>query len=182
MMHRFDERKALNVALYLIPKVGEFDDFLYVLYLANKLHLKRHGRSIVSDTYEHGIGGLGMVAVLADESSPLREDAPIARSQNLIWNSKLIAVKEHDPKFLSKSDVEVLDDAVEIACVLSDSGLRNMGEGEDNALREEVRRSNPSLPVKLGAAIIARSVTDADVVRTMRMDTEMLVDYLNGCD
>lgn len=181
-MHRFDERKALEVAIYAIRKVGEYGDLLTVLYLANKLHLARHGRAIVEDTYEHGIGGLSMVAMLSDASDVTKDDSPIIRSRQSLWDSRLLVRREPDVKFLSESDAEALDDAIELSEVLSDKGLRDLGHSESDALHDAVHKQYPDFPMRVGAAFLAPNVTTTDVARTMRVMPEGLIDYLNGCD
>lgn len=182
MKHRFDERKALEVAIYAIRKVGEYGGLLTVLYLANKLHLKRHGRAIVSDTYENGIGGLAMVAMLSDVSDIDKEDPPIVRSKKSLWDSQLLVRREPDMMFFSRSDIEALDDAIELSEVISDQSLRDLGQSESDSLHDAVHHVHPEYPIRSGAAFIAHNVTETDVVRTMRVVPEYLIDYLNGCD
>lgn len=184
MMHEFDPKKALEVAVYLSGRSGEFYEFMGTLYLANKLHLFRHGRSITSDTYTtNTLQGVSMTALLIDASSPETENPALLRSEQDLRRSILVPTRDADMRFLSVSEVECIDQIIEVLSALSDIAVREIFNSELDALvdmansnREVIRTRKSSHQLFMGV----NGITDVDVAETMSRKPEGLARYIES--
>lgn len=186
MLHKFDKRKALEVAVYLSGRTRGFPEFIGTLYLANKLHLFRYGRSIVSDTYtSNTLKGEQMVALLREASSPETLNPSILRSEENLKRSVFVPTREADMQFLSETDVECLDHAVEMVSVLSYGTVREIWNSEGYALLDVANDKFAANGKRMSIRVLVRGIKDLDdmdVAETMSRKPERLVRYISGAD
>jgi len=117
---------------------------LKVFYLADKLHMERHGRFIFNERYA------------AMKKGPVPSDAynlmkAIRRNENLPFdlispvtyegNHEIVAKREFDDSLFSDSDLECIDEIVEV------SKTQDLGElSHDNAWKNCMRNGQHFMP------------------------------------
>ena len=126
-----DEQKALEVVLYVIQSLHDMYHALKALYVADKLHLERYGRIMYGESY-HAMD-LGPVASIAYDI--LKADEPPLMSRTVEAGRSLIERRQpydrlprRDPNmdYLSKSDIECLDEAVALCNTRTIRELKDM--------------------------------------------------------
>lgn len=120
---QIDVDAAANAIAYIAGRVSNpsFHKVFKVLYLAEKDHLSRHGRTIVGDTYIAMKYG-PVPSAIYDGLKALKGTAPadpdladlVVRLGNLVHvnGSQLTPIGEPDLDWLSDSDVECLDECI----------------------------------------------------------------------
>lgn len=115
----FNPLKAINSVLYVVSKLKKSDmhKISKILYFADMVHLSTYGRSITGDTYiamEYG----PVPSAIYDIFKSLRGDGAsayteMAASAIRIKNRFIVnALQEADLKYLSKTDIQVIDDVI----------------------------------------------------------------------
>lgn len=116
-----DSEKAVNVVLYLakrLPEKRNLYKILKAIYRANKTHLGRYGREVFRENYQALEWG-AVPAFAYDIVTHVRQGKPQPRMPQDV--AKKIAVSpddtikplvDHDPKSLSESDIECLEEAI----------------------------------------------------------------------
>ena len=130
MTSQFDSEKALEVLLYIAARVSDVYTALKVLYFADMKHLAKYGRQISGDSY--------IAMALGPVPSESYDIVKIARGED--WHSLSIPVvpslsadrttlrglRAADMDYLSESDVECLDEAIQEYASLSFSELLSL--------------------------------------------------------
>jgi len=116
-----DSEKAVNVVLYLakrLPEEGNEYKILKAIYLANKTHLTKYGREIFNETYQAlewgAVPALAYDIVKHIQTGKPQPDMPenVRDKINVSKNNTITALVKHDPKALSESDIECLEEAI----------------------------------------------------------------------
>jgi len=116
----YDSEKTSEVLLYLATKVPKFDQYkaCKILFLSDKRHLVRFGRTITGDGYdalEHGpIPSHTRDRIrhfLEDESSDSDLGTMFTLDKNFRY-PRLVPRRSPNLDFLSKSDLDVLEETV----------------------------------------------------------------------
>jgi hypothetical protein len=105
----FDEKKALEAILFIAEKVSDKYKVLKILYLAEKLCLEKYGVLICGDRYARLPYG-----VTPSNSLDLLEKLQKEENSELALNQNNISLKrKFDEKYLSKIDIECLEQSIE---------------------------------------------------------------------
>jgi len=163
---RFDASKAIEVLLYIAERSANVYTALKVLYFADKGHLTKYGRLICGDSYvamRHGPVPSGTYDLIkyARGDGFCWEDAPITEAF-AIQGRTIVPHRKANLDFLSQSDIECLDAAIEQYGQLSFGQLRELSH--DNAFRAS--DENDFIPVEA-------------LVRTLP-NGNLLLDYLQN--
>ncbi|MBL4561043.1 MAG: SocA family protein [Labilibaculum sp.] len=108
---KLNKEKAINTLLYVVKKLEKADKHkMYkILYFADQKHLVNYGRPIIGDTYfklEYGPVPSFVKNIVDEQIKGLEEIVAV-------YNKYYIkAIQEIDLDFLSESDIECLDDAI----------------------------------------------------------------------
>lgn len=109
---QFNKTKAIETILYLAPKVSDSDIYgiCKLLYLVDKTSLEKYGRFVFGETYvamEEGATPSGAYDLLKDA-------AQTPNSEIRIEGNNIIPLREPDLGYLSESDVECLDQIINV--------------------------------------------------------------------
>mgnify|MGYP000866520920 CR=1 FL=1 len=112
----FKYDKALNALLYVTKNVHNLYNVVKVFYFADKLHLSKYGRFIFGDTYIAMEKG-PVPSKIYDMIKSVRENRLDFQSAKLkkaikVEKNDIYAIADPDFDYLSKSDLECLDEAV----------------------------------------------------------------------
>lgn len=113
----FEEDKALNTLLYILQKVDNLYNIMKVFYFADKNHLSKYGRFIFGETYcamEKGqvpSNIYDMIKFVRGDGQR-KFDEEIKQYFHIENRNKVKGDKAPDLEFLSKSDIECLDEAI----------------------------------------------------------------------
>lgn len=112
----FKYDKALNALLYVTKEVHNLYNVVKVFYFADKLHLSKYGRFIFGETYIAMKKG-PVPSKIYDMIKTVRDDRLDFQSSRLkrsikVENDDVYAIAEPDVEYLSKSDLECLDQAI----------------------------------------------------------------------
>jgi uncharacterized phage-associated protein len=131
---RLDVEKAVEVLLYVTSKVPDMYAALKMLYFADRMHLERHGRFIYDETYvamQHGpVPSAAYDIVKAQPPICLCENIAKARAQFANKGNRIMPNREPDLDYLSETDIECLDDALERHGNMSFAQLREASHDE----------------------------------------------------
>lgn len=154
--------KALEVLLYVAKRAPNMYNALKVVYFADKQHLVRYGRLIYGDEYvamSHGpVPSLAydlIKQVRGDAAFELRVDASEAFS--ISEDHQITVRRDAELSFLSESDIECLDQAVEQYGCMPFVQLKTISH-EDAAFQSA--GENDFMTIK----DIAESLSDPDLV------------------
>ena len=108
----FDRKKAIEVILYLIPRIKSADIYglCKLLYLVDKTSLEKYGRFLFGETY----------CAMKEGPTPsytydlLKGVAEMQSEDFFVQGNQVIARRAYDPAWLSKSDIECLDEIINI--------------------------------------------------------------------
>lgn len=109
---KLNKEKAINSLLYVVNKLEKADKHktYKVLYFADKKHLVKYGRPIIGDTYfklEYGPVPSFVKNIVDEQIDGLKEVVAV-------YNQYFIkAIQKENLDFLSESDTECLDEAIE---------------------------------------------------------------------
>ncbi|MBI4006291.1 MAG: SocA family protein [Gammaproteobacteria bacterium] len=115
MRTTFDPEKAVEVILYIAPKIGgDMYNTLKILYLAEKQHLSDYGSLILGDWYiamEYGPVASNSYDILKFVRGDKEYDAgaPHARESFQIKDNVITSKRDADLSLLSRSDRKCLD-------------------------------------------------------------------------
>ena len=109
---QFDREKAIEVILYLASKISNSDIYgiCKLLYLADKTNLEQYGRFIFGESYvamEEGATPSNAYDLLKEAS-----EFPIAGLR--VEKYQVISTREANLDYLSDSDIECLDQIIDI--------------------------------------------------------------------
>lgn len=146
----FNEKKALNAVLYITSKLKrkDFHKIFKVLYFADRNHISEYGRSISGDLYIAMDDG-PVPSKLYDIFKSVRGDGYFKDNGHF---SKIIEVidwdiikplKEPNLKALSKTDIEHLDDSLNLYGNMSWDEVRE--KSHDYAWRSTAKNNPISL-------------------------------------
>lgn len=114
----FDQRKALEVILFISAKVPDLYHILKILYFADKEHLQEHGRFICGDSYVAMSNG-PVPSEVYDMIKHVRGDGNIFRSEyDYLKNdfntegNNVIPLRAPDLDLLSETDLACLEKAI----------------------------------------------------------------------
>lgn len=173
---RFDPEKALEAILYVASK-APIPDLYHVgklMYFADRKHLEKYGRLITGDCYKamkNGPVASGAYDLLKIARGDPGQRCPAGCSSEHVKHSLFVASggdhkvtikRSFDPNFLSKSDINCLDEAIE------QYGKLTFGELNDLS-HDEVWKSasrNDDIPLE----VMARHSANG----------EELLEYLHG--
>ena len=163
--HRLDRDKAMQVLLYVVSRVPNMYNALKVIYFADRQHLAQYGRFIYGDSYvamKHGPVPSTAYDLLnnARGDGEWSCDPAIAEHVQEYFRGSdrdhtVTALQPPDLDFLSESDRECLDEAIEKYGHLSFAKLRHISHN-DKAFR--AADENDWMPPEA----IARSLPNAD--------------------
>lgn len=148
-MTDFDRNKLTELVLYILDKTGGIDFYhaFKILYFAEMKHLAKWGSSIVPDKFcalKYGPVPTGLYYAVKE-----LDDPTMALSESLSEAVKfagedapnvLLPVREANLRYLSKSETEALDQAIEENESLTFGQL--MRKSHDEAWSEANRRTN----------------------------------------
>lgn len=114
----FDEYKSLESIIYVSHKSGDLIHIENILYFADKFHLQKYGRLITGDSYiamKNGpvpSGAYDIIKVVRGDGFAIFDfDPRIAFSVE--YSTKLIPLRTTNLDYLSDSEIECLDVAIE---------------------------------------------------------------------
>jgi hypothetical protein len=134
---RFDPEKGLEVLLYIASHLNEdFYRVLKALYFADKKHLENYGRLICGDHYiamKSGVVPSGLYDYVKDVREPDRPPSHGIDAREAFDLNGFRIVPKRDPKleYLSKSDIECLDQAISDIPKMDWKTFYNATHGED---------------------------------------------------
>jgi len=110
---QFNQKKAIEVILYLAPRVSESDvyNICKLLYIMDKASLEKYGRFVFGESYS----ALPEGATPSHAYDLLKRawDSPIDGIR-VLKEGKVISLREPDLDYLSESDIECLDQTIGI--------------------------------------------------------------------
>ena len=165
----FDEKKALEVVLFIANKCDNLYNLLKILYYADKEHLDKYGRFICGDNYvllPHGpvpSKTYDIVKNVRDNRQP-QISGDLKSSFDVEGQYKLVVKRPPNLELLSKTDIECLDKAIEKYGDLSFEELKVLSHKEPDVI--EVK---DSFDENIYVDIMAKYFEDGD----------LLLEYLN---
>jgi uncharacterized phage-associated protein len=163
---QFDQVKATEAILYLVPKVSDSDVYgiCKLLYLADKTSLEKYGRFVFGETYvamEEGATPSGAYDLLKDA-------AQTPNSEIRIEGNNIIPLREPNLDYLSESDVECLDQIINVYGKVPN--WRRAIDAHDDAWKKSWDKRGNSKSVRIPIESIAELLADSDD----------LIDYLSN--
>ena len=132
--YKFNTEKAVEVLLYIVEKSPNIYNALKVLYFADKGHLARYGRLICGDSYvamRHGpvpSGVYDLVKYVRGDGF-WHIDVPVNEAF-AVQGHNVIPHRQVNLDFLSESDIECLDAAIEQYAHLSFARLKKLSHDD----------------------------------------------------
>lgn len=162
----FNERKAIEVIVYLASKItnSEVYSICKLLYLADKTNLEKYGRFIFGETYcalEEG-------ATPSNAYDLLKDKPESTRDAFVVEGYRVRALRRASIEYLSRSDLESLEETIGIYEKLPNWRKRQDAHDEAWRLSWEKRGTKKSVPIPVEN--IARLFDNADD----------LIDYLTN--
>jgi uncharacterized phage-associated protein len=161
---QFNERKAIEVIIYLASRIKNPDIYSIckLLYLADKTNLEKYGRLIFGDTYSAMEKG----ATPSNAYNLLKEKPPSTRDSFSVSGYNVSVLREPNLEYLSKSDLESLDEIINIYENLPN--WRKSEDAHDDAWRSswEKRGHKKSVPIPI------------ENIAKLFDNVEELIDYL----
>jgi uncharacterized phage-associated protein len=115
--NRLDVEKAVEVLLYVTRKVPDMYAALKVVYFADRMHLEEHGRFIYDETYiamQHGpVPSAAYDIVKAQPPACTCDTVAQARAQFSNEGNRIVGSRDPDLDYLSATDLECLDAAID---------------------------------------------------------------------
>lgn len=131
MKIKYDDMRKINILSYIIDhNVHNKINILKIIYFANKIHLQKYGREVVRDRYramDFGPVPFAFYDILKQISGvgEYNEDINLSEFFSSEYDGVLYFTKiKTDKKYLSKTDEECLDQAIEEFGPLSFNQLR----------------------------------------------------------
>jgi hypothetical protein len=168
----FDTEKALTVMLYLaaeMPEQGNLYKILKAVYRANKRHLEHYGREVFKDQYQALAYGT-VPAYAYDITTHLRDGKPkpdmprdVALKMKVSKTDTVTALEKPNLKYLSKTDIECLEEAVKFYRHKTFNQVKNNAH-EDKAYK--AAKLNSIIPIE-------------DIIRTFP-DGELFLQHIKA--
>ena len=163
---QFDRRKAVEAILYLSKKISKSDIYgiCKLLYLVDKTCLERYGRFVFGETYvamEEGATPSGVYDLLKQTDETLN-------SEIRIEGNNIIPLREPDLDYLSESDVECLDQIINVYGKVPN--WRRAIEAHDDAWKKSWGKRGSKKSIRIPIESIAELLADSDD----------LIDYLSN--
>jgi len=164
----FDRAKAIESILYLVQKVSDADRYgiCKLLYLVDKTSLEKYGRFVFGDSYFAMKEG----PVPSNAYNLLKEAAKEPVDGLKVEGNQVIAERGPDLDRLSESDIECLDQIIEIYGRVPNWVRRR--EVHDQAWRQTWKKRRSKKSVEIPIKSIAQMLSDSDE----------LLDYLTNRD
>ena len=158
----FKKEKALNAVLYITARLirNDFHKIFKILYFADRNHISAYGRSITGDTYIAMNDG-PVPSNLYDIFKSVRGDSYFKDNEKfsdlfVVTNWDLIhPIKEPNLRFLSKTDIDFLDNSLKEYGDLSWDEIRE--KSHDYAWRNTVKNT----PISINNLIIETGNDDS---------------------
>lgn len=155
---QFNETKAIEAILYLAPRVADSDVYgiCKLLYLVDKTSLEKYGRFVFGETYvamEEGATPSGVYDLLKDA-------AQTPNSAIGVEGNSIIPLREPNTDYLSESDVECLDQIINIYGTVPN--WRRAIDAHDDAWRESWEKRGSKKSVRIPIESIAKLLADSD--------------------
>lgn len=121
-MARFEDRKLVEMVLYILNRTGgtDFYHVFKILYFAELKHLAKWGRSITPDTFcalDYGPVPSGLYDAVKNQAAPHSELAKMLSEATTFAGADapyvMLARREADTKYLSKTEKEMLDASID---------------------------------------------------------------------
>lgn len=177
LKRRFDAEKAIEAILYVASKAPIPD--LYhvgkVLYYADRIHLERYGRQITGDKYtamKNGPVASGTYDILktGNEDRALYQSCPcnkdlVKAAFRLLGEQdeyRVVAKRDYDADFFSKSDIKCINEAIELVGRMS---FRTLNDFSHDEVWSSANQND-----EISLEVIAKHCKDGD----------LLVEYLRG--
>jgi uncharacterized phage-associated protein len=140
---KFNETKTINAVLYIVTKLkrNDFHKIFKILYFSDREHLKEYGRTITGDRYIAMSDG-PVPSNLYDIFKSVRGDGYFKDNGkfgvyfSVIGNDLIKAHKEPDLKKLSKTDIQHINNSIELYGNLSWDEIRE--KSHDYAWRSTI--------------------------------------------
>lgn len=133
--YTWDVEKTIEVLLYIAERCPDQYTALKVLYFADRIHLERYGRLICGDSYvamRYGpvpSGAYDLVKLAGGRRYLLLEKLSVEEAFSLQGNS-IVPHRPPNLEYLSESDIECLDEAIERFGSLSFSALKKASHAD----------------------------------------------------
>ena len=155
---QFDKTKAIEVILYLAPKVADSDVYgiCKLLYLVDKTSLEKYGRFVFGETYvamEEGATPSGVYDLLKDAAETPNDEMKIE-------GNNIIPLREPSIDYLSESDIECLDLIIDIYGKVPN--WRRAIDAHDDAWRESWDKRGSKRSVGIPIESIAKLLESSD--------------------
>jgi uncharacterized phage-associated protein len=139
----FNENKTINAVLYIVMKLkrSDFHKIFKILYFSDREHLREYGRTITGDRYIAMSDG-PVPSNLYDIFKSVRGDGYFKDNGkfgvyfSVIGNDLIKAHKEPDLKKLAKTDIQHIDNSLELYGNLSWDEIRE--KSHDYAWRSTI--------------------------------------------
>lgn len=169
MTSTFDRDVAINTILYVAERIGKKKDMHKIfktLYFADKYHLSRYGRTITGDNYiamEYG----PVPSRISDFFKSVRGDSffpagEFAKYFHFINRYMIEPDLKADLDYLSESDVECLDEAIELC---KDKSFRELCDVSHDYAWNETKKNS--------------QINIGDILREC-CESEAYIDYINS--
>ncbi len=139
--NRFDVEKAVEVLLYITEKANNMYNVLKVLYFADKEHLGKFGRLICGDSYvamNKGPVPSGLYDIVKQYRGDGAHNSDITDKNILTVDGfDLIPNRRANTDLLSASDLECLDNSINIYGHMSFGELYDKSHGSDMEAADE---------------------------------------------
>jgi uncharacterized phage-associated protein len=131
----FDLQKSIETILYVSQRQANLYRLLKILYFADKEHLAQYGRTICGDSYvAMRLGpvpsGAYDVIKCARGDGTFLYDESILEAIEVRNRTTVVALRDADVEFLSESDRECLDRAIEQYGRMSFARLKKLGHDD----------------------------------------------------
>jgi len=155
MHNHLDAEKALEAIVYVSHKTQNLFNIIKTLYFADIFHLENYGVLITGDSY------------IAMEDGPVPSGAydliKLVRGDEFTYDSKIIdahpenaikvikdgnettvfPLREHNPDYLSESDIECLDKAIKLFAKMNTSKLWDIVHREEAYKKTIINKTMP---------------------------------------
>lgn len=180
MMQDYEQRKMIQIVLYILNRTGGLDYYhlFKILYFAEQKHLAKWGARISADQFHalpHGPVPSSLYQAIETSPSPrtvlARMLAKAVQPAQADAPNVLLPLQEADLDYLSTSEREALDQAIEENANLTFSQLRS--KSHDSAWSEAFYRQDGTKilsPVSMAKALNADDATIAYIQEQTALD------------
>ena len=165
---QFDRKKAIETILYLANRISDADIYgiCKLLYFADKTCLEKYGRFIFGETYSAMKEG----ATPSNAYDLLKEASQTPVSEIQVEGNQVIAKRDADLKYLSESDVECLDQIINVWGKVPNWSRRDAAHDDawEKAWGKRGNKGSVRIPVESIAELFD--------------DSEDLINYLSNSD